>query len=156
MAFNHTTEFLLDKAHFQECFDETALVKVGKKAYYKSIFLLVLGLFAASFAQEYKSLALFIFVLSAIEALSVFFAKQWWVWRQQLSRAANNKVTLIIDNKGIATNAVHKNLEVSWSSVSEVQQTAQGIIVVHSAGRSYLSRQHLSEEAVNFIEKKAK
>lgn len=156
MTFNHTTEFILDRAHFQECFDETALVKTGVKPYAKAIFLLVLGLVTASFAQKYQSFALFIFVLSAVEASSVFFAKPWWVWRQQLSRAANSKVTLVIDDKGIATNSVNQKLEVSWLSVKTIEKTAQGIIVHHSNGRSYLSGQHLSDEALVFIKQQVK
>lgn len=156
MTFKYTSEFLLDRAHFQECYDETAIVKKGINAYYKSIFLFVLALFASSLAKEYKTAALFIFALSGIDALSIYFAKAWWVWRQQLSRAANNKVILTVDDKGIATSAVHQKLELEWSSVKRIKRTAQGIIVYHKAGRSYLSSKYVSDEAINFIEKQIK
>lgn len=152
MTFNYTNEFLLDKAHFQECYDETAIIKKGINAYYKSIFLLVLALFASSLAKEFKTAALFIFALSAVDALSIYFAKPWWVWRQLLSRASNNTVTLTIDDKGIATSSVVQQLEVSWDLVRRIKKTEQGVVVYHRSGRSYLSAKYLSEEAIEFME----
>lgn len=156
MTFKYTNEFILDKIHFQECYDETAIIKKGINAYYKSIFLFVLALFASSLAKEYKTAALFIFALAGIDALSIYFSKAWWVWRQQLSRAANSKVTLTIDDKGIATSAIYQKLELDWTSVKRIKKTEQGIVVYHRAGRSYLSAKYLSEEAIIFIEKKIK
>ena len=154
MAFSFSSDFMLDKAHFQECYDQTAVIKRGLIAYRKSIILFVLGMLASAIAQQHKALALFVVVLSAVDAASVYFAKPWWVWRQLLSRAANTNVHLVIDNKGIATNSVNHKLEVTWQEINQITSTSAGIIIHHQQGRSYLSKLYLSAEAIDYILKK--
>ncbi len=51
MSFSYNSEFVLDKPHFHECYQQTAVVKSGISAYKKPIFLFVLGMLAASVAQ---------------------------------------------------------------------------------------------------------
>ena len=153
MTFSYRSEFTLDKPHFKECYQQTAVTKKGFSAYKKSLFLFILGMLAASIAQDYRSLALFIIVLSAVDALSVYFAETWWVWRQMLSKASNSKVTLVLDQKGIATSSQYHKLELAWTSISHVEKTNKGFLAFHANGKSYLSDSCLSDEAITFIKK---
>lgn len=153
MTFSYRSEFILDKNHFKECYQQTATAKKGLSAYKKSFMLFVLGMVAASIAQEYRTLALFIIVLSVVDALSVYFEETWWVWRQLLSRAANNKVNLTIDEKGIATSSDFHKFELSWSAITQVKKTSKGFLAIHASGKSYLSDSCLSEEAIEYIQR---
>ena len=154
MTFSYSAEFVLDKAHFQECYQQTAVIKSGLKAYQKSLFLFVLGMLSASIAQQYQALALFIIVLSVVDALSVKFAQTWWVWRQLLSKAANTKVQLVIDDKGIATSSLYQKLELSWQAIFKIEKTEKGIVIHHQDGRSYLSNTSLSQEVIAYLTNK--
>ena len=151
MTFSYNSEFVLDKPHFHECYQQTAVVKSGISAYKKPIFLFVLGMLAASVAQQYQSLAMFIIVLSVVDALSVRFAEAWWVWRQMLSKVSNSTVQLVIDDKGIATSSLYQKLELTWSAIEKIEKTSQGVIITHKHGRSYLSDSCLSDEATQYL-----
>ncbi|MGJ8692476.1 MAG: YcxB family protein [Thalassotalea sp.] len=153
---SYSSSFMLDKAHFIECYEQTAKVKKGLSPYKKSIALILLSIFAAYFAAQYPTLSLFILGLGVVEALSVYFAKTWWVWRQLLSRSANTKVEITIDEKGFVTRSVQMNLELSWPEISQLTETSSGLILHHQQGRSYLSLSCLPAEAITFIKQKVK
>ena len=146
---------MLNKAHFIECYEQTANVEKGLVAYKKAIVLILLSIVAAYLAEQYPTVSLFIFGLGVVEALSVYFAKTWWVWRQLLSKAANNKVDITIDEKGIATQSIHHKLELSWAEITDIIETSCGIILQHSKGRNYLSFTCISPQAHQFIKQQA-
>lgn len=154
MPFLYSTQFILDKAYFLECYAETAIIKSGITAYKKAIILFLLGMFATVIAQEHKALALFIVVLSFVEALSVYFAQIWWVWRQLLSKSGNTSVELVIDEQGIATSSRVNKLAMNWLDITNIQITDVGVIFLHANARHYLSRKCLSQEAITFIDEK--
>ena len=150
MNFSFSTTYKLDKAYFIECYEQTAKPKKGLAAYSKACFLLFLGMLVSTLGQQ-GHIALFIVVLAIVEALSVFFAKTWWVWRQQLSRVANSEVKLTVDQSGISSQSDYQKIDILWPTVSQVITTEKGLIIVHNQYRTYLSGQILSDEAYQFI-----
>ncbi|QOL25915.1 YcxB family protein [Thalassotalea sp. LPB0316] len=151
MKYQH--QFILDRQYYTEVYEQTAIKKTGWQAYKKAIVLFLFGLFVSAFATNAKliHLSYFIVGLGVVEALSVRFAKTWWLWRQLMSKAANNPVELTIDEQGIAINSAYINQQLNWSEISSVEQSSQGYIFNQGAMRHYLSKSALSDEVVAFI-----
>ncbi|QBY03876.1 YcxB family protein [Thalassotalea sp. HSM 43] len=153
MKFEHT--FTLDKAHYQECFEQSDhLRQQGPKRYIKAVFLFALGFFisAANIEKLSGHLGYFFYVLGLVEILSVRFAKGWWVTRQMFSKAAGNEVALTIDQEGIHTKSDFVDNLLTWSDISASEVTDKGLILLLKVGgTSYLSRSVLSEQSYQFI-----
>lgn len=158
-SFNYTTTYVLDKTHFSETFDESATPETGIRAYAKAIILAMLGLALLYVAEFSGYFAWFLIGLGVIEGLSVRFKKPWWLARQMLSRAANNKVTLSIDEHGIKTESAYVDSTIAWENISHIQPTERGWLLYQGekrrGPRSYLSNRCLSDEAIAFIRSKA-
>jgi hypothetical protein len=155
LIFTYSTSFTLNKAYFTECFEQTVTAKTGFQAYIKALVLFSLGIVVSALTDQYAHLSFFIVVLSVIEACSVYFQKTWWVWRQLLSRAANNEVKLVLDEQAITTSSSSHQLSINWQNVSEIITTEKGYIICHQQNnklhRTYLSRAVLSEQADQYI-----
>lgn len=149
--FSYTTAFMLDKAHFSECFDQSVVVDHSIRAYYKALILLVLGLILLFVVGTNNYAAFFVVALSALEALSTYYRKTWWLWRQMLSRASNSKITLIIDDRGVTTQSFHVNNLLAWQSVTAIKKTELGILIHHQKGVNYISDSCLAAEAIDFV-----
>ena len=154
-TFSYSTTYILDKSQFSETFDESVIVDNSKTVYFKSIILALFGLTILLFTEVNPYAAWFIVALGAIEALSIRFRKSWWLARQMLSKAANAEVTLTIDEQGVCSKSFYVESQILWSSVNEIEQTAQGWLLYHSKGKNYISGSCLSEQASNFIGKQA-
>jgi hypothetical protein len=72
--------YKLDKAHFQECFEQSA-PPVDKKDYLKATILGGLGIALFFVEAEHYYIPFFIFCLAVVELLSVKYRQTWWVWR---------------------------------------------------------------------------
>lgn len=151
MAFSYSTVFTLDKAYFIECYEQTALKPKGVAAYKKAIFLLILGVVSWFIAPQYQVLAYFMMALSGIEVCSVIFAKTWWLWRQLLSKAANEQAELTIDEEGVKTHCAHINSTLLWRDINNIESTSAGFILHHDHGRNYLSAKQLNDNVIAFI-----
>jgi hypothetical protein len=149
-SFNESVTFKLDKQHFQECFEQSS-APTQTKDYQKANILFVIGsiLFILSPAMWHASL--FIVALAFVEFLSIRYKKAWWVWRQQLSKAANNSVSIRIDEHGITTTSQYVNQQILWCDIKSLKKTTKGILVSHQGGMSYLSDAHFSKEAIAYI-----
>ena len=150
-AFSYQTSFILDKEYLGECFDESVTPLPATKAYAKAGILAVFGLLLLSFVGEQHFVGFFVVGLAVVEALSVFYKKTWWLWRQMIGRAYKSEITLSVDEEGITSTSVHSNTHILWTDVSQIEPTSRGVLVKHQGGNSYLSRQHLSDEAMSFI-----
>jgi hypothetical protein len=153
--FHYSTTYVLDKSHFGETFDESVPPINSKTAYIKSIGLALFGLAILFFTELSGYAAWFIIVLSIVEALSVYFKKPWWLARQMISRAANESLKLTINNEGVSSSSYSVESKILWSDVTHIDQTPQGWMLHHGAGKNYLSRRCLSEEANDFIRSQA-
>ena len=150
-SFSSTTTFVLDKAYFNECYSESVNIDRSFKAYLKSGMFSIFGLSMLLFSEVNAFISWFIVALGVLEAVSVYYQKPWWVLRQMLSKASNSEVTLLINEQGIASNSFYLDSNILWTDMSKIQPTKLGFLIVHSAGRSYVSAAGLSTETKDFI-----
>ena len=111
-SFSYTTSFILDKAHFSECFEQSVTATI-LKSYRKAAIIALLGLILLFVVSSNNYVSFFVIALAAIEALGVKYKKTWWLWRQMLSKASNHKVELLVDSNGITTTSFHINSQLA-------------------------------------------
>jgi len=147
-------KFILDRQYYTEVYEQTAEKKIGWQAYKKAIILFLVGLFVSAFATNAKFIHLSYFVvgLGVVEALSVRFGQTWWVWRQLMSRAANNPAELTVDDEGISINSAYIHQTLNWPEITSVTQSTKGFVFVKDGARHYLSKSTLTPESISFIE----
>jgi hypothetical protein len=151
--FSFSSEFVLNKAHFVECFEQSAKPVPLFKRYLKALILMALGVLLLIFIDANNYMEFFVFALGVLDALSVYYRKTWWVWRQLISRSSNATVTLSIDASGISTASVHLKQTTPWQNIHGFDHTELGFLVRHTGGTHYLSRNNLSDDAIEFIQK---
>ncbi|WP_394129043.1 YcxB family protein [Shewanella maritima] len=159
------TEFTIDKAYFEECFDQTANQTTEPKMFTKAAIFGVVGLalitvIGSNASAENREmvyyLGYFAIGLAVLELLSIKFKRTWWLWRQQMSKAANNKVTVTIDETGIHSQSQYVNQMVNWQDVYRLHESEVGFTLQLKQTQSYLSKRGLSEAACDFIRQKLK
>lgn len=153
--FSYTTQFVLDKKYYRECFDESMLSDFSWRSYAKAIFFMAFGGVLVLFTHIEPYAAWFIFALGIVEALSVYYQKPWWVTRQMLSKESKSEVTLTINEHSISSHSFYTENVISWSDVTELTNTQKGWLVVHNKGKSYLSASVLSDDAINYLNEKS-
>jgi hypothetical protein len=152
--FSYSTRYQLDKAHFQECYSESAIIDTSFNAYKKSAVLTIAGMLLVLFTQMNPYAAWFVFSLGIIEAVSTYYQKPFWVTRQMLSKAAKGDVELTIDDSGINSQSFYASLTLPWAEVLLIETTQLGWLIKHAKGRSYISNSNLSAEAIEFLTEK--
>ncbi|WP_345798866.1 YcxB family protein [Aliiglaciecola sp. CAU 1673] len=155
MSFSYSTTYVLDKGHFSETYDESNTPKPARQAYLKGIVLAALGIAILSLMENSGYLGGFIIALAGVEALSVRFHKAWWLARQMISRAANNELTLSIDESAVTVKSAYVDSKLAWSEITKFEKTAQGWLLYHGKGKYYLSDRCLSNDAQLFLQGKA-
>tara|TARA_B100000809_G_C15002656_1_gene482078 strand:- start:461 stop:952 length:492 start_codon:yes stop_codon:yes gene_type:complete len=153
-TFSYKTTYQLDKAHFQECYSESAIIPTSFHAYKKAMVLAIAGMLLVLFTQMNPYAAWFVFAVGILEAVSTYYQKPWWVMRQMLSKAAKGNVDLTIDEQGIVSKSFYATLTLLWSEMLLIETTQLGWLIKHAKGRSYISNQNLSEKAVLFLTEK--
>lgn len=151
--YSYTTQYTLDKSHFSECYDESVVVDKTIRAYRKAIIFSIVGI-ALLLTNINGYASWFIIALGALEALSVYFRKPWWLMRQMMSKAANNEVTLTIDESGITNDSFYVQGTILWQDINSITSTEQGFLIKHAKGTSYLSKRSLDEQATEFVSSK--
>jgi|TARA_B110000116_G_scaffold263860_1_gene270927 hypothetical protein len=156
-----STNFILDKAHYTECYTQSSTLTHDKKTYFKANVLTVFGLIILLATPVNPYAAWFVIALGLLESISVYYHKPWWVIRQMLSKASNSKVKLTIDEQGILTESFHINSRILWPDVTLITETGLGFVISFSLGKSltgkdiasksYISKACLSEQASAFI-----
>jgi len=156
VTFTH--QFILDRQYYTEVYQQTATPAQGWQAYKKAMILLLVGLVASSMATtaKYIHLSYFVIGLAVVDALSVRFAQTWWLWRQLISKAANNPVNVEITEQGITITSAYLNQTIEWGSVTEAQETEKGFIFTQTEQRHYLSKFQLAQETQDFIRSQCK
>lgn len=152
--FNQSVNFRLDKAHFQECFEQSAS-PVKTKDYYKAAILGVVSIGIFFVEAEHYYIPFFLLGLAVLELFSIKYRQTWWVWRQLMSKAANGAVKMTVDEKGITTVSEQVNSQILWHDINAIEQTKKGLLLSHKDGVNYLSNNHLGEEIVAFILKQS-
>ncbi len=152
--FSYFTTFVLDKAHFNECFSNSVVIDGSWFAYRKAIVFALIGIVLLLFTELNAYVGYFLVALGCLEALGHKYQQPWWVTRQMLSRAAGSEVTLTLDEAGIHTHSFYLDSAILWQDIKEVKRTKDGFLLVHLKGQSYVSGNCLSEQAEAFLASK--
>lgn len=153
MQFN--TSYTLDKPYFYECFDESLpYSKQAKPKYVFLIFLISLGLIAI-YGMDKHYLGNFMIMAAVLECIAFYYRRPWWVTRQMLSRASGSKAHLTIDEQGFSSENPHKSYQIKWQKIDEIIFTQRGILLKSKQGMQYISNSVLSDDAINYIKKRA-
>jgi hypothetical protein len=154
-----TSKFILDKAHFNECYTESSTLKLSLNAFFKSGVLMAFGLIILLFTPVNSYAAWFVIALGILEALSLYYNKPWWVLRQMLGRASGSEVTLTIDEQGVLSECFYHKGKILWDDVLSIEETSLGFVIHFAVGKraskSYISKAYLSSDAQAFIQAKA-
>lgn len=153
-SFSYQYEFTLDKAHFEECYDESVVVDMRPKRFLKAGLFVLFGI-ALLFSDLTRYAAYFFVGLGIVEALSIRYQRPWWLMRQMMSKAAGNDVTLLIDEHGIKTQSLYVHQLITWGEIYRIKETQAGFLVTHKAGTSYISKRCLNDDAADYIRQKS-
>lgn len=154
-AFHYSTTYKLDKSHYSETYDQSVTYDFVKTGYIKATIWALVGVVLLLATEISGYISWFIIGLGVLEALNVRFHKAWWLARQMISKAANNKVTLTIDEESVKSHSIHVNSKIAWRDIVKIEQTSEGWLLHQQTGKSYLSNRCLSQEAQDFIAAKA-
>lgn len=151
-----STDFILDREHFSECYDQSALITPPKKIRYQFIgALLLVGFLMMMFTEQSVAVGLFFISLAFVEFFSFQYRKAWWLSRQMWSKNSGNKITLLMDDSAIKITSIYQNQHFNWDEIKELIETPKGIILMlNNNAQSYLSKSSLSDEMVNFMKLK--
>jgi len=151
-----TTHFILDRAHFSECYEQSAFINPPKKIRYKFISaLIVFGFLIMIATDQSVAVGLFFIGLAFVEFFSFKYAKVWWLSRQMWSKNSGNKITLSIDDKGIKIVSLYQNQSFIWQDIESLSETPEGLmLILKNGGKNYLSKHSLTAEIIDFIKSK--
>lgn len=163
-ANSFSSSFILDKAHYTECYTQSSTLSHDKKTYFKASILTVFGLFILFATPVNAYAAWFVIALGILETVSIYYHKPWWVMRQMLSKASHSEVKLTIDEQGILTESFDLDKRILWTDVNLITKTELGFLVHYSFGKalsgkdiankSYISSSCLSDDAIALLMKK--
>jgi len=149
--FTYSTNFVLDKDHFNECYEQSINAPRGNT---KAIIFILLG-GGLLFLSDSPYLAWFLIALGILELFSNRYHQAWWVLRQMLSRASKSTVTITLDEQGITTQSHYFASQTPWNEFTKIEDTEKGYLLFTKKGKSYLSKKHLSTQAQEFIKQKS-
>lgn len=149
--FSYSTNFVLDKDHFNECYEQSMN---APKSNTKAIVFIIIGALLL-FLSNSAYLAWFLIALGILELFSNRYHQAWWVLRQMLSRASRSTVTITFDEQGISTKSPYFASQTPWDEFTKIEDTEKGYLLFTKKGKSYLSKKHLSTQAQEFIQQKA-
>lgn len=152
---NYQTTFILDKAHFIECYEESVKLTPFLSLYLKAIVMLTLGTGLVLFSDINSYAAWFIFSLGVLEVVSTYYRKPWWVMRQMLSKVAKAKVILEITDQYISTHSFYNDNKMFYTDIDSIVNTDKGWLVLHKGSHHYISNCCLSDEVKCFLQNKS-
>lgn len=147
------SEFILNREHLEECYDQSFPFSKHQTPRYKIIILLVItGALVVFFTVQQNHLAFFLWALALVEYISFRYRKAWWLTRQVWSKNSGNTIKLIIDDSGITTQSLYINNQLSWCDISRINETEKGLMLtLKNGGSNYLSIKTLDEPTITFI-----
>ena len=148
--YSFTHQYTLDKPYFTECYDQSVTPDKSFRAYAKAIFFTLFGGLLVVFTQINPYAAWFIFAIGILEWLSGYYQRPWWITRQMFSKAATSKVTLTIDDKGIASESFYQKQMFTWQEI-ELTSTEKGWIITHKQGRNYIASKGMEQPLIDFL-----
>ena len=157
----YRNSFVLNKAHFSECFDESARLnesltgkKKGLRYFFMSI-LTVVGFFIITFSAQDKLFGFFFIGLSFLEFFSFKYKKSWWLTRQMWSKNSGNTISLLFDSIGIKIDSLNIKLKIDWDEIDHVDETPLGYALqLKDKKTHYVSKLTLSPEMDSLLQTK--
>ncbi|ARD21452.1 YcxB family protein [Shewanella japonica] len=150
VGFSYIKEYILDKSHFEETYDQSVEVNLSPKRYLKAIAFTVAG-FLMTFTDVTPYLAYFFIGLGGVEALQVRFNRAWWLMRQMISKSANNPVTITINEQGIHSKSSYIDHLLPWTDICRAKETDEGFLLTTQSLKHYISKRCLNDAAIAFI-----
>jgi hypothetical protein len=150
------SKFVLNREHFEECFDQSLLLGGKTSPRYKLMaFLLVAGSAIIIFSDQQKTVGLFVISLSFVEYFSFRYRRAWWLMRQMWSKNSHNTITLTVSEQGVKIESLYNNNELLWDEIKHRVETPKGIMLfLKSGAKNYLSKSSLNKQAITFIKVK--
>lgn len=150
------SEFILNRKHLEECYDQSAVFTKKHTPRYKFIAaLLITALLILFFGGTQSSLGYFFIGLTVLEFISFKYRRAWWLMRQVWSRNSGNTIKLIIDDNGIKTQSLYNNNQLLWSDINKINETSKGLMLTLNNGTlHYLSKATLNDMMIDFINNK--
>ncbi|WP_022941264.1 YcxB family protein [Psychromonas hadalis] len=151
-----TSYFILNREHFSECFDQSALLLAPKKPRYKFMgALLLFGFYIMITTNLSVAVGLFFIGLAFVEFFSFKYRKAWWLTRQMWSKNSGNKINLSIDENAIKIESLYQTETLSWDKIKNIVETPTGVMLnLENGSQSYLSKSCLNEQVIDFIKSK--
>ena len=149
-------EFKLNKAYYQECFDESEKFGSTNKPKYALLVLLILLGLMSIYVLDNGYLGNFLIVLAIIECISYYYRRPWWVARQMLSRASGSNVIIEIDEEQITATNPYKTFTFNWQDITDIVKTERGLLIKSLKGTQYLSNNAIDKATADFILKQKK
>jgi len=148
-----SNEFILDRAHFSECYEQSSLINPPKKLRYNFIgALLLFGFLIMIFTDQSVAVGLFFIGLAFVEFFSFKYRKAWWLSRQMWSKNSGNTITLSIDDTEIKIVSLYQMQTFAWTEIKEIIETPKGLILkLENNAQSYLSKSCLDDTVINFM-----
>jgi len=152
------SEFILNRQHLEECYDQSSAFTKKRTPRYKFMaFLVVAAVLILFFGGAQSSLGYFLIGLTVLEFINFKYRRAWWLMRQVWSRNSGNKITLIIDDKGIKTQSLYNNSQLLWSDINKIDETAKGLMLTLNNGAfHYLSKANLNDPLIAFIKQQSR
>ena len=152
---NYQSTFVLDKAHFIECYEESVKPSPFLSLYLKAIVMLIIGAGLVLLSDINPYAAWFIFALGILEVVSTYYRKPWWIMRQMLSKVAQAEVTIEITDEYIRTHSFYSDNKMFYTDIANIVKTDKGWLISHKSGRHYISNRCLSDSLKCFLQNKS-
>ena len=159
----YKNSFVLSKAHFSECFDESARLNeslTGKKKAQRYPFMVLLtfvGFFIITFIEQNKLFGFFFIGLAFLEFFSFKYKKSWWLTRQMWSKNSNNTISLLFDDICIQIDSLNIKLKIKWDEIDYADETSLGYTLqLKNKKRHYVSKVTLLPEMDSLLQTKVR
>jgi hypothetical protein len=145
------TKFTSDKAHSAECSSALVTCDHTIPAFFTAIFMSLFGILLVLFTEINLYAVWFLFSLSTLKALSVYYQEPCKLARQRLSKVAKNDTRLIVNDLNIFIEYLYLSNTIFWSDISVPTTTSKAWLNSHILGKNYAFNRGLSTPAITFI-----
>ena len=149
--FSCPTKVTSDKAHSAECSSELMTCEHAISAYCKAIFLSLFGILLVLFTDIALYAAWFLFSLSILKTISVYYQEPYGLARQRLSKVAKSNTRLIVNDFNISIEYLYLSHTILWDYISALTATSKAWLNSHILGKNYAFNRGLSTPAITFI-----
>lgn len=149
--FSYPTKSTSDKAHCAECSSALVTCDHAIPAYFKAIFISLFGILLVLFTEINLYADWFLFSLSILKALSVYYQEPCWLAQQRLSTVTKINTNLIVNKLNISIEYLYLSNTIFWSDISAPTAALKAWLNSHILGKNYAFNRGLSTPAITFI-----